>query len=103
MSVGPAIPFHGPEHPSEAKIRHRSGASTAVSIDTCGGDALGGVTIGSMTAKERAKSLALSADCRRCLSCETLYDLVSSSSGCNAMECPTVRHRRVSGVNWMIH
>lgn len=80
MSV---MPFHGVEHPSDAKIRHRSGASTAVSLDTCGGDALEGVAIGSMTAKERVRSLALSQNCRRCLSCETLYDLVSSSSGRN--------------------
>lgn len=89
MSVGPVMPFHGPEHTSEAseaKIRHRSVASTAVLIDTCGDDALGGVAIGSMTAKERARSLALSQNCRRCLSCETLYDLVRSSSGCNAMQ-----------------
>lgn len=29
-----------------------------------------------MTAKERSRSVALSPGCRRCLNCETLYDLV---------------------------
>ena len=31
---------------------------------------------GGMTAKQRARSVALSVACRRCLSCDTLYDLV---------------------------
>lgn len=31
---------------------------------------------GGMTAKERARSVALSVACRRCLSCQMLYDLV---------------------------
>ena len=34
---------------------------------------------GGMTAKERARNVALSVACRRCLSCQMLYDLVSWS------------------------
>lgn len=41
-----------------------------------GGDVGGGVSGGGMTAKERSRSVALSPGCRRCLSCEMLYDLV---------------------------
>lgn len=58
-------------------------ASDVRAADGGAGDVVeGGATagVGVMTAKERTSNLALSPGCRRCLSCEILYDLVSSWS-----------------------
>lgn len=61
--------------PSSAAAAEEGGDNAGVG----GGD--GEVEVVGMTAKERSRSVALSPGCRRCLNCETLYDLVRGTCG----------------------
>ena len=107
MPVGPAVTFlddkHTPlelaKHPVDNhhhKFGDSPGVSTAVQNlgvsreavslgGNCGDNDDG--NDGGMTAKDRARSLALSPNCRRCLSCEKLYDLVSSAGIRHVLFC----------------
>lgn len=83
MPNGPAVSFSDPR-----KERHESQVTNAVSASanapsTTDGDGNEGVGTGAeervvQGEKEgRSRSVVLSLGCRRCLSCELLYDLVS--------------------------
>lgn len=68
-----------------------SGSPSPAAAAEEGGDAevvgVAGVRGSRMTAKERSRSVALSPGCRRCLNCETLYDLVRGVRGLSAAFC----------------